>query len=106
MIFDFFAKVDDVKGVVCTKEVFLNAINSDAVISLCREIAGYNGQHEKQSELKKGLPAWTPCATFGGKGHQKANAQPSGLYMLDIDDIDDPHACFEFILRIVCRGRK
>lgn len=128
MIFDFFAKVTDKTSVVCTSEIFHRAIDSDAVISLCREIAGYNGQHEKQSELKKGLPAWTPCATFGGKGHQKANAQPSGLYMLDIDDIDDPHACFEFILskhskeelklacahktpslhglRIVCRGRK
>lgn len=128
MIFDIFESKNAQHGEVCTLERFRAAINSERVVSLCRDIAGYVGQHEEQNRLKVQLPCITPMATFGGKGHKKANALPSGLYMLDIDSIDDPEACWQHItekhtvdelqvvlahktpslhgLRIVCRGRK
>lgn len=128
MTFDIFESKNAQHGEVCTLEKFRAAINSDRVVRLCRDIAGYVGQHEEQNKLKVQLPCITPMATFGGKGHKKANAIPSGLYMLDIDSIDDPEACWQHInekhsveelqvvlahktpslhgLRIVCRGRK
>lgn len=128
MTFDIFESKNAQHGEVCTLEKFRAVINSDRVVRLCRDIAGYVGQHEEQNKLKVQLPCITPMATFGGKGHKKANAIPSGLYMLDIDSIDDPEACWQHInekhsveelqvvlahktpslhgLRIVCRGRK
>ena len=127
MIFDIFQSKNAQSGEVCTLERFKEAINSERVIKLCRDIAGYVGQHEEQNRLKVQLPCITPMATFGGKGHKKVNAKPSGLYMLDIDSIDDPDACWQYItdlhspvalqvvlahktpslhgLRIICRGR-
>lgn len=128
MRFDIFQSKNAQSGEVCTLERFREAIDSERVVKLCRDIAGYVGQHEDQNRLKVQLPCITPMATFGGKGHKKVNARPSGLYMLDIDSIDDPEACWMHIqeknsvdflqvvlahktpslhgLRIICRGRK
>lgn len=100
MTFDIFQSKNAQSGEVCTLERFKEAINSERVIKLCRDIAGYVGQHEEQNRLKVQLPCITPMATFGGKGHKKVNAKPSGLYMLDIDSIDDPEACWQYIIEL------
>lgn len=43
---------------------------------------------------KRRLPAVCFQATFGGKRRSNKNAVPSGLYMVDIDHVDDPRAMY------------
>lgn len=68
MRFDIFQSKNAQSGEVCTLERFREAIDSERVVKLCRDIAGYVGQHEEQNRLKVQLPCITPMATFGGKG--------------------------------------
>ncbi|MBR1593311.1 MAG: DUF3987 domain-containing protein [Alloprevotella sp.] len=44
---------------------------------------------EERARLKKRLPAVCWQATFGGQKRANANAIPSGLFMLDIDHVED-----------------
>jgi len=128
MIFDFFDSKKSTKGQVCTLELFKATVNGNFVVELCKQIATEKMFGRPYDELKGKLPIITPMATFGGKGHSKNNARPSGLYMLDIDHIADPEATWKHIiekhsieelqvvlahktpstegLRIIARGRK
>ncbi len=95
MIFDFYENVKAKKGEVCTKEKFVEVINSDAVISACKKIAAET-DHDKQGELKKSLlPIFTFMASFDDHERLTKKAHPSGLYMLDIDGVDNPRELFK-----------
>ena len=128
MIFDYFKSKNSTRGQVCTSELFHQVVNSEEVVDLCKRIATEQMFGRPYKELKESLPVITPMASFGGKGHSKKNARPSGLYMLDIDHVKDPEGMWKHIiekhsveelqvvlahktpstegLRIVCRGRK
>ena len=96
MKFDYFQSVKSKKGEQCTDEVFVRAINSKEVCSLCKKIAAEE-DHDKQGVLKKGLPIITWMASFNGGQRLISNATPSGLYMMDIDGIEDPEKVWEEI---------
>lgn len=79
-------------GEPCTYETYLSRANSKELLSLCEAIAAEDDK-EKRSELKKKLPVITWQAYFEGRRLNKA-AIPSGLFMLDIDHVEDPHALY------------
>ena len=85
----------------------LNRLLDDArVADLCARIrdaherclAGLTSRedyHTEKSMLKKGLPILTPHATFGPSGRRtNQEAVPTGLFMMDYDDIQNPEAHF------------
>lgn len=74
---------------ICTYERYLEVSNSEKVRNLCRQIAEADGDHDLQNKIKKCLPVITWQAEFDGPRTNK-NARPSGLFMLDIDGVEDP----------------
>ena len=72
----------------CTRELYLHTSNQDWLLRLCNDIAAEKDE-EKRGELKKRLPVITWQAAFDGKRLAK-EAKPSGLFMLDIDHVDEP----------------
>lgn len=88
MKFSYFASPKASKGVECTYEQYLQAANDPRLLRLCNDIAKEEDK-DKRSELKKRLPVITWQAYFPGKRLAK-EAQPSGLFMLDIDHVDNP----------------
>lgn len=95
MIFEYFENVRAKKGEVCTKEKFVEVVNSDAVVNACKKIAAET-DHDKQGELKKSLlPIFTFMASFDDHERLTKKAHPSGLYMLDIDGVDNPRELFK-----------
>ena len=66
----------------------IKAANSKDLLKLCNEIARVE-DHDERSKLKEKLPVITWQAYF--EGQRKAHlAHPSGLFMLDIDHVDNP----------------
>ncbi len=88
MKFSIFKSPKAQKGVECTYEVYLETANSEELLQLCKEIAAEEDP-DKRGELKKRLPVVTWQAFFPDRRIAR-EAQPSGLYMLDIDHVDDP----------------
>jgi hypothetical protein len=86
--FSLFKHAYSQKGELCTRERYLEVANTPELLQLCKDIAACEDD-EKRGELKKRLPAITWQAYF--EGNRKAKeAQPSGLFMLDIDHVDNP----------------
>ena len=84
MKFSFFESVKGkVKGVLCTWERFCNAIDSPKVAQIAKAVAA------GKSELKSLLPAVTWQAFFPDGERKSDKAVPSGLFMLDIDHMDE-----------------
>ncbi len=84
MKFSFFESVKGkVKGVLCTWERFCNAIDSPKVAQIAKAVAA------GKSELKSSLPAVTWQAYFPDGERKSDKAVPSGLFMLDIDHMDE-----------------
>ena len=84
MKFCFFESVKGkVKGVLCTWERFCNAIDSPKVAQIAKAVAA------GKSELKSSLPAVTWQAFFPDGERKSDKAVPSGLFMLDIDHMDE-----------------
>lgn len=75
-----------------TSEGWERLIKSDHVKTVCAQVAAGH------KELKKNLPAIMWQATYNGKPRKNENAESSGLFMLDIDHIEDPKAEFERIV--------
>lgn len=71
-----------------TREFYLQISNSENLLRLCNDIAAEQDA-DKRGELKKKLPVVTWQAYFPGKRISK-EAQPSGLFMLDIDHVENP----------------
>lgn len=88
MKFSYFASPKASKGVECTYDQYLQAANDPQLLQLCNKIAKEEDK-DKRGELKKRLPVITWQAYFPGKRLAK-EAIPSGLFMLDIDHVDNP----------------
>lgn len=88
MKFSYFASPKASKGVECTYDQYLYAANDPKLLELCNEIAKEEDK-DKRGELKKRLPVITWQAFFPGR-RIASEALPSGLFMLDIDHVDNP----------------
>lgn len=88
MKFSYFASPKASKGVECTYEQYLQAANDPQLLRLCNDIAAETDK-DKRGELKKRLPVITWQAYFPGR-RIASEAEPSGLFMLDIDHVDNP----------------
>lgn len=86
--FTIFANAKAQVGKDCTHSMYLATSMSEALRELCDEIA-VTKDKEKRSELKKRLPVITWQARFPKRRINK-EAEPSGLFMLDIDHVEDP----------------
>lgn len=84
----YFSGAKAAAGTMLTREFYNLVANSDELLRLCNDIAAETDK-DKRSELKKKLPVVTWQAFFEGKRLAK-EAYPSGLFMLDIDHVDNP----------------
>lgn len=99
MKFSFFQSVKSPKGVVCDNNVFNGAVSNKQVYELANSIAREQDK-EARGRLKKSLPIVTWQAYFPN-ARKNDEAQPSGLFMLDVDHIDNPFKLYEsFVSRI------
>lgn len=88
MKFSIFKSAKAQQGEECTYQRYLDMANSAQLIRLCNMIADEQDK-DKRSNLKKQLPVITWQAYFPGRRLIK-EAQPSGLFMLDIDHVEEP----------------
>lgn len=88
MKFSMYDSARSQKGYECTYDKYLETASSPALLRLCNDIAAEEDA-DKRGELKKRLPVITWQAYFPGKRLSK-EAQPSGLFMLDMDHVDNP----------------
>ena len=93
MKFDIFESVK-AKGQLCNNELFLSQTHNESLMPLWSRIRECTDKEEQQN-LKKRLPGVTWQAHFPSGSRKNAEAEPSGLYMLDIDGIDAPAALFD-----------
>lgn len=88
MKFSYFSSAKAQCGTECTYELYLQVANDPILLQHCNKIAQEEDK-EKRGELKKLLPVITWQAYFPGK-RLAQEAQPSGLFMLDIDHVENP----------------
>lgn len=88
MKFSYFSSPKSQRGTQCTYEQYLQAANAPGLLQLCNEIAKEEDK-DKRGELKKKLPVVTWQAFFAGR-RVNSEAEPSGLFMLDIDHVGNP----------------
>lgn len=88
MKFSIYKSVRSPRGAECTYERFIAAQSDPELKKLCAQIADEEDD-DRRGELKKGLPIVTWQAYFKGKRLAK-EAEPSGLFMLDIDHVENP----------------
>ena len=91
MKFSFFESVKRGLGEVCTYEKFLDTTESKSVAAKARAIKDGSANKDK---LKSELPAVTWQAYFPNGKRISREAIPSGLYMLDIDHIENPNQVY------------
>lgn len=91
MKFSYFENVKTAVGVVCTYEQFLKATESGSVQAKARAIK--NGSRNKDM-IKSMLPAVTWQAYFPNGKRISREAEPSGLFMLDVDHIENPNQVY------------
>lgn len=91
--FSIFRSAKAQRGEECTYERYLQISNTDSLLKLCNEIAAEE-DHDKRGELKKQLPVITWQAYFKGR-RVISEAEPSGLFMLDIDHVDNPGELYQ-----------
>lgn len=93
MKFSIFRSAKAQRGEECTYEKFLEITESQSLLKLCNEIAA-EADDDKRGELKKQLPVITWQAYFAGRRLAK-EAEPSGLFMLDIDHVENPGELYQ-----------
>lgn len=71
-------------AVVCTQQIFDEAIRSQRVADLCTAF------QQGDEAAKRKLPLVTWQASFSGTKRRNADAIPSGLFMLDVDHVENP----------------
>lgn len=69
-----------------------------SIKKICNKILAANGNHDEVSRLKRKLPAvtwqaWQP----EGEMRSAQKCEANGLFMIDVDHIDDPRALYERI---------
>ena len=101
MKFSIFSSAKAQKGRECTREEYLRVTESEDLLKLCNLIASEEDA-DKRGEMKKGLPVVTWQAYFPNRRVGK-EAQPSGLFMLDIDHVENP---YELYSKTVCKRIK
>ena len=90
----------------CTEKIWDELIDSSAVKNLCEQIAALDvhaaDYNDRKQALKKQLPIIIPHASYFANGKRvSADAQPSGLAMLDVDHVEDPRGWYaELSLRV------
>lgn len=90
----YFPSVKAAQGGLLTYDEFLEmTMKNDNVRDTCAQIARCSDPEER-GRLKKKLPIITWQASFPGKRLAK-DAVPSGLYMLDIDHVEEPYTLYE-----------
>jgi hypothetical protein len=72
-----------------TAPLFDSLTHDPHLLALCDRIA-QETDHERQQELKKRLPIVTWHASFSG-ARRNDQAIPSGLFMLDVDGVENPY---------------
>lgn len=89
--------ITDKTCVPCSIEQLKMLMASEQVQDTCDQIKLLDGQDpEELARLKKQLPIITPHAQrFDDNRRLAANAVASGLTMLDVDHIEDPHVWWE-----------
>lgn len=87
-----FRSAGSAQALDCTYESYLQMATSAELLELCRRIRQAEG-HEERSALKRRLPVVTWQAAFDGR-RLASQAKPSGLFMLDIDHVDDPSGLY------------
>lgn len=88
MKFSIFKSAKSQRGEECTYERYLEVAGSAELLRLCNDIAA-EADADRRGELKKRLPVVTWQAYFPNRRVNK-EAEPSGLFMLDIDHVDNP----------------
>lgn len=99
MTFDLFQSVNGV-GIACPTDRLMATIDCqkirDRVAAVRAAVAA--GQKDEASRLKKRLPAVTWQAHFEDGKRRNESALHSGLYMLDIDGVEDvEHVCEQIL---------
>ena len=82
-----------------SKEKWDELIDSPAVRNICKQIAELDATaadyNERKQALKKRLPVIIPHASGFKNGRRvSAEAEPSGLAMLDVDHVEEPRSAF------------
>ena len=101
MNFDIFDRLTETTGYPCTRDVFMNVADGDKVNRLwrgCQEAAA-RGDKKRVDELKRQLPFITWQASFKDHRRSNANALPSGLFMLDVDKVENPADFRESVIK-------
>ena len=96
MKFTLFNTVKAPSGKLLTAKLFDKVTRDPETESLCAAIA-MESDHKRQQELKKKLPVITWQAFFE-KARKNELAQPSGVFILDIDGIDNPYKMWGTII--------
>lgn len=104
-MFDYIQNIRSHHTVPCTAEILHTVMRSTIVGQTCAEIADCHEQmlrgemsredfETKKPELKRRLPAFCFHAHFKNGRRLNAEAEPSGLSILDIDHIPSPEVFF------------
>ncbi len=101
MTFDIFDRLTETTGYPCTRDVFMNVSDGDKVNRLWRQCqeAAAQGDKKRVDELKRQLPFVTWQASFADHRRSNANALPSGLFMLDVDKVENPDEFRESVIK-------
>ena len=84
--FDIFGSVR-ASGTLCTGDSFYETIRNPRLVPLLNSIA-LAETHDERQTLKKSLPGITWQAHFPSGRRLNAEAEPSGLYMIDLDELE------------------
>lgn len=105
MIFDIYYDVSKISSKkICSKDEFLEAIHSSSLRELITKIRNAESEDEKR-KLKPLLPAISWSCHCPESLHSANDAEPSGLYMIDVDYITDMDAFKQYYNSYVDREK-
>ena len=93
MKFSYFSSVKSNSGIECTHDILLSSTAATTTAVLANSILRCTDANER-GLLKKRLPIVTWQAYFPNGRRKNDEAQPSGLFMLDIDHVDEPNKIY------------
>ncbi len=93
MKFSYFSSVKSNSGIECTHDILLSATAATTTAVLANSILRCTDANER-GLLKKRLPIVTWQAYFPNGRRKNDEAQPSGLFMLDIDHVEEPNKIY------------
>ena len=93
MKFSYFSSVKSNSGIECTHDILLSATAATTTAVLANSILRCTDANER-GLLKKRLPIVTWQAYFPNGRRKNDEAVPSGLFMLDIDHVEEPNKIY------------